>query len=108
MKYLKIRLTLLFSLFFLLTASAATAPYRFHTMSPAGGFGYDGVMDIEQDGAGFVWVMMDYELYRFDGYHYKKHYPVFASLLPDKRILFINLESDTAGRLFVNTNNGRA
>lgn len=106
MKYLKIRLTLLFSLFFLLTASAATAPYRFHTMSPAGGFGYDGVMDIEQDGAGFVWVMMDYELYRFDGYHYKKHYPVFASLLPDKRILFINLESDTAGRLFVNTNNG--
>lgn len=33
---------------------SANANYRFRTMSPSGGFGYDGVKDIEQDGAGFI------------------------------------------------------
>lgn len=50
---------------------SANANYRFRTMSPEGGFYYDGVKEIEQDQTGFIWVMMDYELYRFDGYHYK-------------------------------------
>lgn len=54
--------------------------YKFRTLSPDGGFYYDGVKSIEQDGEGFIWVMLDYELYRFDGYQYKKYYPVFASM----------------------------
>lgn len=80
--------------------------YRFRTMSPEGGFYYDGVKELEQDQAGFIWVMMDYELYRFDGYHYKKYYPYFAKLQPAQRWLFKNMASDSSGCLYVNTNNG--
>ena len=80
--------------------------YRFRTMSPEGGFYYDGVKEIEQDQAGFIWVMMDYELYRFDGYHFKKYYPYFAKLQPAERWIFTNMASDSSGCLYVNTNNG--
>lgn len=85
---------------------SANANYRFRTMSPEGGFYYDGVKEIEQDQTGFIWVMMDYELYRFDGYHYKKYYPYFAKLQPTQKWLFKNMASDSSGCLYVNTNNG--
>lgn len=74
---------------------SANANYRFRTMSPEGGFYYDGVKEIEQDQTGFIWVMMDYELYRFDGYHYKKYYPYFAKLQPTQKWLFKNMASDS-------------
>ncbi len=80
--------------------------YRFRTMSPEGGFYYDGVNAIEQDSEGFIWVLMDYELYRFDGYDYKKYYPYFAAIEPTKRWIFYNLATDSQGHLYVNTNNG--
>ena len=80
--------------------------YKFRTMSPEGGFYYDGVKAIEQDSEGFIWVMMDYELYRFDGYEYKKFYPYFAALNPTKGWMFHDMASDGAGNLYVNTNNG--
>ena len=51
-------------------------------MSPEGGFYYDGVKQIEQDKLGFIWVMMENELYRFDGYQYKKYRPYFNNLMP--------------------------
>ena len=80
--------------------------YKFRTMSPEGGFYYDGVKAIEQDSEGFIWVMMDYELYRFDGYQYKKYYPYFAALNATQGWTFNNMASDGAGNLYVNTNNG--
>lgn len=93
-------------LFSLVSPSAATEGYKFRAMSPAGGFYYDGIKAIEQDKEGFIWTMMDYELYRFDGYHYKKYYPYFASTAPTKRWIFNNMASDSSGYLYVNTNNG--
>lgn len=99
-------LLLLLTLFYLISASMATENYKFRTMSPDGGFYYDGVKSIEQDKEGFIWVMMDYELYRFDGYHYKKYYPYFASMAPTKRWIFSDMASDSSGYLYVNTNNG--
>ena len=75
--------------FCIVSTSVATEKYKFRTMSPDGGFYYDGVKAIEQDKEGFIWVMMDYELYRFDGYHYKKYYPYFASMAPTKNGYFI-------------------
>ena len=93
-------------LFSFLSTSAATEGYKFRTMSPSGGFYYDGIKSIEQDKEGFIWTMMDYELYRFDGYHYKKYYPYFASMAPTKRWIFNNMASDSGGYLYVNTNNG--
>lgn len=97
-----------FFLLLLSLASPATAmeSYKFRTMSPSGGFYYDGIKAIEQDKEGFIWTMMDYELYRFDGYHYKKYYPYFASMDPTKRWIFHAMASDSSGYLYVNTNNG--
>lgn len=99
-------LLLLLALFCLLPVRATSEGYKFRTLSPAGGFYYDGVKAIEQDAEGFVWVMMDYELYRFDGYRYKKYYPYFAAMAPTKRWIFSNMASDSSGHLYVNTNNG--
>ena len=97
---------LLFALFTSPQSLKAEGQFRFRTLSPEGGFYYDGVNDIEQDSEGFVWIVMDYELYRFDGYTYKKYYPQFASMDPTKRWIFRDLASDTKGNLFVNTSNG--
>lgn len=85
---------------------AADRDYKFRTLSPKGGFYYDGVKDIKQDQSGFIWVMMDNELYRFDGYHYKKYYPYFSAMQPTRRWMFWNMTSDPSGSLYVNTNNG--
>lgn len=104
---MKMKILLLGSL--LLTwfcAGATIHDYKFRTLSPEGGFYYDGVKDIEQDRTGFLWVMMDNELYRFDGYHYKKYYPYFSAMLPTQRWVFWNMASDSSGSLYVNTNNG--
>lgn len=104
---MKNRLFLLFlAFFYIISASVAGEKYKFRTLSPNGGFYYDGVKAVEQDEEGFIWVMMDYELYRFDGYHYKKYYPYFASMIPTKRWIFNNMASDGGGYLYVNTNNG--
>lgn len=81
-------------LIYIISPCTATGDYKFRTMSPSGGFYYDGIKAIEQDKEGFIWTMMDYELYRFDGYHYKKYYPYFASMAPTKRWIFNNMASD--------------
>lgn len=53
-------------LIYIISPCTATGDYKFRTMSPSGGFYYDGIKAIEQDKEGFIWTMMDYELYRFD------------------------------------------
>lgn len=93
-------------LFYVLSPSVAKENYKFRTMSPSGGFYYDGIKAIEQDNDGFIWIMMDYELYRFDGYHYKKYYPYFASMAPTKKWIFNTMTSDSSGYIYLNTNNG--
>lgn len=104
---MKSRCLLFFLAFFCVAWSLSAAEqYKFRVLSPEGGFYYDGVKAIEQDQKGFIWVMMDYELYRFDGYHYKKYYPYFAQMAPTKRWIFNNMASDSQGYLYVNTNNG--
>ncbi|NDV59060.1 hybrid sensor histidine kinase/response regulator transcription factor [Bacteroides sp. 519] len=96
-----------FLAFLFLTQQAWGAEnYKFRTMSPDGGFYYDGIKAIEQDKDGFVWIMMDYELYRFDGLEYKKYYPHFAAINDSCKWLFRNMASDAQGNLFVNTDNG--
>lgn len=75
-------------------------------MSPDGGFYYDGVKAIEQDENGFVWIMMDYELYRFDGFEYKRFHPYFASISDSTRWVFETMASDSHGNLYVSTDNG--
>ncbi len=86
-------------------SSFAGVDYRFHTMSPEGGFNYHGVRVIKQDTEGFIWVMMDYNLYRFDGYQYINYNNHFQdSDNPSKLGFFAKMETDTLGRLYVVVN----
>lgn len=80
--------------------------YRFRTFSPEGGFYYDGVKSIKQDQNGFVWILMDNDLYRFDGYKYKRYYTYFKEMDTSSRWLFNDMATDSLGRLFVATSNG--
>ncbi|MBB4034244.1 signal transduction histidine kinase/DNA-binding response OmpR family regulator/ligand-binding sensor domain-containing protein [Dysgonomonas hofstadii] len=80
--------------------------YKFRTLSPGGGFYYDGVSRIEQDKEGFIWVLMANELYRFDGYQYKRYHSYFKEMEDSVRWSFVNMASDSKGNFYVNTNNG--
>jgi signal transduction histidine kinase/ligand-binding sensor domain-containing protein/DNA-binding response OmpR family regulator len=80
--------------------------YVFRTFSPEGGFYYDGVKDIAQDSEGFIWVLMDENLYRFDGYEYKSYYSHFTNFDKSIRWTLNNQAVDSRGRLYVSTNNG--
>lgn len=57
--------------------------YKFHTLSPEGGLSFDGVSDILQDKYGFVWVLLSDELYRFDGYTYKRYSTKLKKEIPN-------------------------
>ncbi|MFV0268668.1 MAG: hypothetical protein ACK5HT_16205, partial [Draconibacterium sp.] len=92
--------------FLYVPALQAKVDYRFRTMSPEGGFYYDGVKSIQQDKDGFMWILMENELYRFDGYEYKRYYGKFAQTDKAKEWVFNNVDVDASGNLFVATNNG--
>lgn len=96
------------SFFFLTNPSAlfAKSDYIFRTFSPEGGFYYDGVKDILQDKEGFIWVLMDENLYRFDGYEYKSYYSQFTSFDNSIRWTLSNQAIDSKGDFYVNTTNG--
>lgn len=78
---------------------------RFRTFSPKGGFYYDGVVDINQDKDGFIWVMLDKDLLRFDGYEYRKYTPQFDSLDSTSTWSFRQFATDPSGELFALTDN---
>ena len=104
------RIYLLLSCFCLLFCLPCPAKniknYKFHTLSPEGGFYYDGVKAIQQDSDGYIWIVMENDLYRFDGYQYKRYYSYFRSLDTSDKWYFRTVELDDAGRLFVATNKG--
>lgn len=81
----------------------ASDTFRFRTFSPKGGFYYDGVVDIGQDKDGFIWVMLDNELLRFDGYEYRKYTSQFHSADTNSVWSFLNFATDTSGCLHVLT-----
>lgn len=77
--------------------------YRFKTFSPKGGFYYDGVQSIVQDGDGFVWILLENDLQRFDGYEYKRYSQQFYDY---EALNFWHLVTDSAGGLYVSTSQG--
>lgn len=80
--------------------------YTFHTLSPQGGFYYDGVKKIVQDKEGFIWVMMDYDLFRFDGYEYKRYYTAFPEWEKSAYWIFNSMVVDDNNNFYVATNDG--
>ena len=100
-------ISILFSISLLnATSEKAKEAYKFWTLSPEGGFYYDGVLSIQQDNEGFIWIAMKNDIYRFDGYEYKRYFPAFKEIDPSRNWIFRNLASDSKGRLFVSTDNG--
>ncbi|MDR1121382.1 MAG: response regulator [Dysgonamonadaceae bacterium] len=80
--------------------------YRFRTLSPEGGFLYDGIRSILQDKDGFIWILMNNDLCRFDGYEYKHFYTGFTQLDTAKEWILYSMAIDSRGTLFVSTENG--
>lgn len=77
--------------------------YHFRTFSPKGGFYYDGVQDIIQDNDGFIWILLENDLQRFDGYEYKRYSSYFQNPgVPN----FHRIVKDAHGLLYVSTTNG--
>lgn len=85
---------------------ASQENYKFRTLSPEGGFYFDGIKQIQQDADGFVWIIMDHDLYRFDGYQYKRYYTYFNNLDNSVEWVFNSLITNSSGYFFVGTNNG--
>jgi signal transduction histidine kinase/ligand-binding sensor domain-containing protein/DNA-binding response OmpR family regulator len=95
-----------FNLVFLLACAlvcAQNTEYRFRTFSPRGGFYYDGVQGIVQDNDGFIWILLENDLQRFDGYEYKRYASFFQN--PDMPS-FHSMVKDRAGCLYVSTSSG--
>ena len=80
--------------------------YKFREISPQGGFYYDGIQSIACDAYGFIWIMMDDNLYRFDGYDYKHYYRNFKQIDQTVYWKFLSLSTDANQKLLVSTNNG--
>lgn len=91
---------------FCANAEARGGEYVFRQFSPQGGFYYDGVKSIRQDGDQLIWAVMDNDVYRLDGYTYKRYYPQFKELGLAGEWEFRNLATNSHGELFVSTNNG--
>lgn len=79
---------------------------KFHTLSHKGGLSYDGIIDIEQDGRGFMWVLLGGNLFRFDGYSYKSYKDYFYQDAEERLIYFYNLEADRDGNLYTTSSHG--
>lgn len=47
--------------------------YKFRRISPEGGLGTNGLRDVRQDQWGFVWIITVNDLFRFDGYTFKRY-----------------------------------
>jgi len=71
--------------------------YKIRRMSPAGGLGMNGQRDVQQDNWNFIWVITVQDLYRFDGYTFKR----YTDKLHMQDTGFERLEIDKAGNIYV-------
>ena len=81
--------------------------YKFRTMSPSGGLGYDGVKSIIQDRNGFIWIVTADELFHFDGFNYKRYSKRMAVRNEfSSSVYFQSVFSDSKRRLYLATSQG--
>lgn len=79
---------------------------KFHTLSHKGGLSYDGIIDIKQDGRGFIWILLGGNLFRFDGYSYKSYKDFFHNTPENLLGYFNNLATDRDGNIYTSTSHG--
>jgi len=107
-RYSHILLTIAFTFIIQsLTLSQNFPDYKFRTFSPEGGLGYGGVRSIKQDKVGFMWILMGDELFRFDGYTYKRYSNQLKKIDYYSFKWILNcIEEDLLGNLYLGTANG--
>lgn len=104
---MKTKLSILtYFILILIGHSYANETFKFRTVSPPGGFTYNGVSGIQQDSDGFIWILMDEDIFRFDGYTYKRYTTHFKEIDSYREWIFESITTNTNRKLYVNTNNG--
>ena len=81
--------------------------YKFRTMSPSGGLGYDGIKSIIQDKNGFIWIVTADELFHFDGFNFKR----YSKRITDRNdfsssVYYQSVFSDSKQHLYLATSKG--
>lgn len=96
---------ILISILFVISLSAKDN-IKFHTLTPKGGLSYDGITDISQDKRGFIWIVLENNIYRFDGYTYKSYKDAFGNSVDGNIGQFNNISHGKDGDMYVSTTNG--
>jgi signal transduction histidine kinase/ligand-binding sensor domain-containing protein/DNA-binding response OmpR family regulator len=100
-------LTLLLSINGLcLNAQADLSDNKFRTLSPDGGLGNNPIIGFVQSKSGFVWVLMSDELFRFEGYSFKRYSGLIKRFNNTNKWNFTDIEEDASGNLYLASNNG--
>lgn len=89
-----------------LCCKANSLDISFHTLSPSGGFYYDGILDLLHDDVGYIWIVMPNEIFRFDGQRHKRYSSKFYYQDTAEPICFSAIEKDDQGRIYVATTKG--
>jgi len=107
-RYLQFFILLAFLFLFESFAVTQNFPdFKFRTFSPEGGLGYGGVRSIKQDKFGFIWILLGSELFRFDGYTYKRYSNQLKKIDYNSFKWILNtIEEDASGNLYLGTANG--
>lgn len=87
-------------------AQADLTDKKFRILSPDGGLGNNAIIGFAHSKSGFVWVLMSDDLFRFDGYSYKRYSGLIKKYNISKRWIFTDIEEDASGNLYISTSNG--
>ena len=81
-------------------------PYSVQRITPESGVTYDGIRDAIQDSQGFIWILSDNDLFRFDGYMFKRYTNVIQGLDQISNLSFFCLEIDCHDCLYIGMKDG--
>jgi len=89
-----------------LSAQADLSDTKFRTLSPDGGLGNNAITGFVQSKSGFVWILTLDELFRFDGYSFKRYSGKIKEFNIANSWIFTDIEEDASGNLYLSSNNG--
>lgn len=100
------KVILLFFTFILSVSVFGADEYKFRTLSPYGGLSTDGVKSVCQDKEGFTWVIVNDEIFRFDGFNFKKYSGKLKDNQENTAVSYRSLYVDSEGNLYLSTSVG--
>ncbi len=97
---------LLFFAFILSVSVFGTDEYKFRTLSPYGGLSTEGVKSVCQDKEGFIWLIVNDEIFRFDGFNYKKYSGRLKNNQENTSVSYRSIYVNSEGNLYLVTSIG--